>query len=339
MQRDSLHKIKCVKMTSVLIFIILGLVFLMSSQVAAEQPNQDVLLKIHLPREVSIEDESISLADISILKGDETAVHLASDIALGKFSVPCQQIIIDRATISSRLASHGYPTTKVLLTGSSKVNVKRKQNIILSNDFVQSGQLFLKENPIHPSLCHIDPVTRPKDLALSSGHANFQLIPRLLENKNKSQARVRVGIFVEGREIETRDIDFRLKFESRKAVTIVDVPAGAIITADNIKIEKMVSDYPEPADWKPPYGLVTKRPISANSVIDNMSLDMSESTVVVERNQNITIRVHRSGLIITAIGMTLQKGRVGEYIRVRNIDSKRIIVAKVCEDGTVEPVF
>jgi flagella basal body P-ring formation protein FlgA len=339
MQRDSLYKIKFMRMTPVLIFIILGWVFLMTSQAAAGQPNQDVLLKIHLPREVSIEDETISLADIGILKGDESVVRRAGDIALGKFSVPCQQILVDRATISSRLASHGYPTTKVLLTGSAKVNVKRQQNIIRSKDFVQSGQLFLKENPIQPSLCQIEPITRPKDFALASGGTDFQLIPRLLENRNKSQARVRVGIFVEGREIETRDIDFRLKFKSRKVVTIVDVPAGAVITSDNIKIEKTVSDYPEPADWKPPYGLVTKRPIPANSVINNMSLDMSESTVVVERNQTITIRVHRGGLFITAIGMTLQKGRVGEYIRVRNIDSKRIIVAKVCEDGTVEPVF
>ncbi|MHC5074036.1 MAG: flagella basal body P-ring formation protein FlgA [Planctomycetota bacterium] len=39
------------------------------------------------------------------------------------------------------------------------------------------------------------------------------------------------------------------------------------------------------------------------------------------------------------MGTSLQKGQVGEYIRVRNIDSKRIIFAKVCEDGTVKPVF
>jgi flagella basal body P-ring formation protein FlgA len=311
----------------------------MPSQATAEQQNQDVLLKIHLPREVSIEDETISLADIGILKGDESLVNRASDIALGKFSVPCQQIIIDRATISSRLASHGYPTTKVLLTGSSKVNVKRKQNIILSNDFVQSGKLFLKENPIHPSLCHIVAVTRPKDLALGSGHADFQLIPRMLENNNKSHVRVRVGVFVEGREIGTRDIDFRLKFESRKAVTIVDVPTGAIITGDNIKIEKTVSDYPEPADWKPPYGLVAKRPIPANATVDDTALGASENNIVVERNQTVTIRAETQGLLITAIGTSLQKGQVGEYIRVRNIDSKRIIFAKVCEDGTVKPVF
>jgi flagella basal body P-ring formation protein FlgA len=35
----------------------------------------------------------------------------------------------------------------------------------------------------------------------------------------------------------------------------------------------------------------------------------------------------------------MQEGRAGEYIKVRNLDSQRMILAKVNEDGTVEPIF
>ncbi len=35
----------------------------------------------------------------------------------------------------------------------------------------------------------------------------------------------------------------------------------------------------------------------------------------------------------------MQEGRAGEYIKVRNVDSRRVISAKVNKDGTVEPVF
>jgi len=60
---------------------------------------------------------------------------------------------------------------------------------------------------------------------------------------------------------------------------------------------------------------------------------------IVKRNQNVIIRIDRLGLEVTAIGKTMQQGIAGEYIKVRNVDSQRIILAKVNEDGTVEPVF
>ena len=64
-----------------------------------------------------------------------------------------------------------------------------------------------------------------------------------------------------------------------------------------------------------------------------------EPAVVVKRNQNVIIQVERPGLVVTAIGKAMQQARAGEYIKVRNLDSQRIILARVNEDGTVEPVF
>jgi flagella basal body P-ring formation protein FlgA len=37
------------------------------------------------------------------------------------------------------------------------------------------------------------------------------------------------------------------------------------------------------------------------------------------------------------MGIAMQDGRAGDYIKVRNTDSQRIILAKIKEDGTVEP--
>jgi flagella basal body P-ring formation protein FlgA len=39
------------------------------------------------------------------------------------------------------------------------------------------------------------------------------------------------------------------------------------------------------------------------------------------------------------MGQTVEEGSTGEYVRVRNVDSQRIILARVNEDGTVEPVL
>ena len=61
--------------------------------------------------------------------------------------------------------------------------------------------------------------------------------------------------------------------------------------------------------------------------------------VVIERNQTVVIRIDRAGLVVTAMGKAMQQGKLGENIKVRNVDSQRVILAKVNEDGTVEPVL
>ena len=68
-------------------------------------------------------------------------------------------------------------------------------------------------------------------------------------------------------------------------------------------------------------------------------LGAAQSPVVIKRNQNVVIRVEKPGFIITALGKAMEDGKVGEYIKIRNIDSQRIIVAKISSDMTVEPVF
>ena len=61
--------------------------------------------------------------------------------------------------------------------------------------------------------------------------------------------------------------------------------------------------------------------------------------LLLKRNQNVVIKVDKLGLVVTAIGKAMQDGRAGEYIKVRNVDSNRIILVRVNEDQTVEPVF
>jgi len=59
----------------------------------------------------------------------------------------------------------------------------------------------------------------------------------------------------------------------------------------------------------------------------------------VKRNQNVVIRIQAGGLVITATGRMVDEGAAGDFVRVRNVDSQRVIIGKVNEDGTVGPVL
>lgn len=120
---------------------------------------------------------------------------------------------------------------------------------------------------------------------------------------------------------------------------MTDVEIGTPLTAENIKIEEILSNTPEPMNWSGPYGFIATRNLPAGTVVGSTAAKSPKPPVVIERNQNVVIKIERGSLIVTAMGKAIQEGKLGECIKVKNIDSQRVIQAKVNEDGTVEPVF
>lgn len=303
--------------------------------------NEDCTLQVYLPREVTVKEDYLLLGQVGIIRGSNSFVARASQIPLGRISVPGQEVVIDRTMVLSRLACNGIPSSKVTLSGAEKVKIKQQQQTIKGADFVKRASLFLKDNPLTASACQLEPVSMPQDFAVAGAgkDKDIELRPLLAQTSTGGQAKVQIAIFQGGRQMGVREIAFRLKYNCRTAVVQVDIPAGTVITSENVRIENTISSYPEAADWKPPYGLITSRNLPANTVISANMIVPASRPVVVERNRNVIIRLEKPGLLVTAIGKTLEDGRAGEHIKVRNMDSQRIIVARVNEDGTVEPVL
>jgi len=296
-------------------------------------------LKIYLPREVTIKESNLKLGGVSIIRGSEPLVAKASEIALGRISVPGQKIVIDRPMLLSRLATNGIPASKVTFTGSEKITVIQQNRTISSNEFVSLANSLLENNPPGNSTSRWNLIRKPKDFVVSEGSRDIRLSPRLVQTGSKNQARVEIAILSGNKRIGVRQVTFALTFDCQKAVTKVDIPAGGVISPENIKIETFQSNNPGLFDWKPPYGQITKRRLPANTVLRPTMLESLKSPVIVKRNQNVVIRIERPGFLITATGKTMQDGRSGEYIKVRNMDSQRIILARISEDGSVEPVL
>jgi len=241
--------------------------------------------------------------------------------------------------VLSRLACNGIPTSKVTFTGSEKITVKQQNHTISSSEFVSLANSFLEKNPPGDSVCKWNPIRKPKDFIVSAGSKNISISPRLVQTGVRSQARIEIAVLSGSNKIGVRQVTFALIYDRQQAVTKVDIPAGDVISPDNIKIEKIQSNDPEPSNWKPPYGLIAKRRLPAKTVLRPNMLGSLKSPIIVKRNQNVVIRIESPGFLITAVGKTMQDGRAGDYIKIRNTDSQRIILARISEDGSVEPVL
>ena len=305
----------------------------------ATQNSTISLLQVHLPRDVTVQSSLLTLGQVSVLRGDASLVATASKIALGQLSTPGQRAVLDRRTILSRLASHGIPVENVRLTGADAVAVRRFHKIISSDEFIEIGRTFLRQHPPAPRVCEMIPTVKPKELILSGDVQDLQVLPRFTRSGARGQVAVQIVVASDGKEIDTRDISFRLKYQCRRVVTAREIAEGTVLTAEDLKIETVVSDQPEPAGWKPPYGLVAVRRLPEHTELRADMVSVAQSPVVIRRNETVVIRLERPGLTVTAVGTVLQEGRTGEYVKVRNADSNRVIVCKVNADGTVEPML
>jgi flagella basal body P-ring formation protein FlgA len=306
---------------------------------SSTSPLDEPLLHIHLPREMTVQTNMLNLGEISVVRGEKSLVTAAGKIGLGRLSVPGQKVVVDRTTILSRLASHGIPGDRVRLTGAESVVVRREQEIIDGAEFIAMAELFLKQSPSLRSVSESIAVTRPKDMVLPQALGDVQVTPRFVRNGARGFATVQIVVAVGGKEIGSRDIPFRLRYRCRRPVTSQEIAEGTILTPENVKIEEVTSDRPEPSGWKPPYGLVATRVLSANVEIRQDMVNSPQPAVMIRRNETVVIRVEAPGLLVTAVGIALQEARSGEYVKVRNTDSNRVIVCKVNKDGTVRPVL
>jgi len=319
--------------------IILILCCLLPINSNAGNSNKDSNLQIYLPREVTIKNKYLSLGQVSIIRGPESLVSKASEIALGQISVPGQKIVINKEMVLSRLACNGIPVKKVTLTGAETITIKQQERTISSDEFIKLACSFLEKNPPGVSVCRFSPIRMPKDFIVTGTGKNITFSAKSVPSKVKNQAKVEITIHSESKKIGTCEVIFVLEYNCRQAVSKVDIPAGTVISQENVKIEKIISNHPEPLEWKPPYGLITKRQIPAEKVIQPNMLAPVKSPIITKRNQKVLIRIDMPGFLITAFGKAMQDGRAGEYIKVRNIDSQRIILVKINEDGSVKPVF
>jgi len=301
-----------------------------------EAPQADTI-HIYLPREVTVDGNVPDLGHVGVMRGNEQLVARAAKITLGKLALPGQTIVIDRPVLLSRLASNGIPASKVQLAGAEKVIVKQKGDTISTAQIVQFAREFLAKSLPAQTIAQIEVLHAPDDLVLIG--AGPKLCPRLVKTPVQGQARVEVDVLVDGRLVGSRQVQFRLKFNCRRATTLTDIPAGTAITPQNVKLEPGVADSPDPADWASPYGLLAKRPIPADTVIRPNMVAPAQPQVVLRRNQSVLIRIETAGLLVTATGKALEEGKIGDFVKVQNVDSQRTIIVKINADGTVSPVL
>lgn len=112
------------------------------------------------------------------------------------------------------------------------------------------------------------------------------------------------------------------------------VRKGQVFDLDNVQAEDVVRRRIPPGACEDPkdlVGMVAKRHLSAGALL---RYDQWKALPMVKRMQQVQILLETPTLRMVASGLALEEGQRGQLIRVLNVHSKRVIMARVRDAGT-----
>jgi len=292
-----------------------------------------------MPRSgVTARGETMLLGEICILRCDDPALLAkAGGLQMGRAPWLGETLRINRKTVATRLATLGTAGKTAIVSGAEVVTVERKAQTVVSKNILKAAQLFLDTNRPGPKGCMWRVVREPSSVVVPEG-VSVAFAPRVAAKPPPGHVKITVDLLHKGKLIGSADVLYRIMYGSQRAVASVDISAGTVLTTKNMKIVTAAANRPQ-TGWLPPYGKLAARHIPAGTVIDRRVTRMPKPRIVIKRNQGVVMRIAGPTFVITAQGSALEDGRTGDYIKVRNVDSRRTITAKVMFDGTVEPVY
>ena len=310
-------------------------------------------LQIYLPRDITVQSAVPKLGQVAIIRGNDMMADQIDGIALGRISKPGQSVIIDRHQILSRLASYGIDASQVNLTGALKTTITQAHQVVTGEALMTKALAFVKANQKDASVCGYQPVRTAEEVIVPGEEQETTITVRPLKSSSRIQSGVMVSVFADGQKIAQQPVIFRSTFRCYRLVAQSDINPGEMITPDNVNIQPGVADYPEDMNrdgWiravlssegepQVPAGLIARRPIPAETALQTGMAGPVNPPVLVKRRQSVVIRFEQLGLIVTAVGMAEQEGHLGDMIKVRNVDSKRTVMARINEDGSVSPIL
>ena len=318
-----------------LVCLLIGSVLPLSAVEALSEEDFDKI-QVFLAETAAVSDVEYTLGEIAKLQGnDPSFVDRIAGLKVGRSPLPGRNLTITRSLLLSRLRFHKVDTNKLVFPNNETVRVYRAALKVPGKDIEEAVLAFISEN-------HPDEDVQPKLLAQVSD----VFLPRGELSYDISE----IGIYKKEGGYRNYQVNFRIDGEPARKVTVrayLKVYKEIFVAKDTIQRDKIIeeadlvrvrrnvdrttADYvTEPLDL---VGKIATRTINPKEVIQERTVT---TPPLVNNGDRLTILYETPLLRLTAPGISMSKGRMGEKIPVRNADSKLVVYATVQDENTVQ---
>ena len=305
---------------------------------AASSMAEMTTIRVH--SQVEVENDEVLFGQIASIEGnDAQLMQQLKEIIIGKAPSAGKTRQYEQRHIRKRLEQHRIDLAAVQL--------EMPQRVLISRSYVEIDQPKIKKivtdyiiQNISPDngMMRIKAVHVPDRVILSKGRIAYKVAaPR--SRQLMGNCSLAVDFSVNGH--SQKRIWATAQVEVLGPVVVTRKPLGRYkpISEDDIVVQTMdLANLPSNvlSDPEAVIGKRTKRAIGAQTPL---RADVIELPPLVKRGDLVMIIVEAQGLKITVRGLVKKKGRLGERIPVVNVDSKKMLYARVIDSNTVKVDF
>ncbi len=284
--------------------------------------------------------DQILLGCVARVDGSDARLVAALEaLVLGHSPLPGKTRALDRASILTRLKQSGIDPAQLDLQIPPDVTVTRAAITIGREQIEQIVRGYIQQLAGgQAETLRIKDIRVAEPVVLPQG----QLVTRVLAPKNTELAgTVPITVTFKVDEDAEKRVYVTVTIERLSKVVVARRPLGRFKPIDDEDLEvKAVDVAGLPADCiTDPEMLIgkrTRRPVDTGTVLRQ---ELVEFPPIVKNGDRVRIIVETAGLRISALGQVKQKGCQGELIQVVNLDSNKVIYARVIDSQTVRIEF
>jgi flagella basal body P-ring formation protein FlgA len=294
-------------------------------------------LTISLKEQAAIGASTVLLGDVADLRGSDLG-YLEQLAKLPLAAAPSLGFVmkLNRSQIQERISTVLGSTADFDVSGAAAVQVKLQGRTVQSDEIVPLLKVHLLETtPWKEGEVEIRSISNLEGVELPPGDVAL-LIPRKTTVSGSRSALVPVEVIYDGKPYKTFWISVNLCIRASVLQAARKIPYGKTVTQEDIR-EAIV----EIADarlaclrkFEDALGKVTRRTLSPGDPLTRESLT---DPFLVRSGDTVHLRLERNGIQVATLARAEQNGKLGQTIRIRNLDFARSLKAQVIGRGEVK---
>ena len=287
-----------------------------------------------------VEQDSVRLSDIATLTGpSKSQLKTLGATIVARSPQPGQTRFVGIDYIRIRLKQAGIDTASIIFKGSQDVRITRQAATLPTQRIQRAVEMAVRSRmPWKNEDVTISDINLDENIQLPVGRLSYQILPSRNEDY-LGQTILALHLFVDGEPVKKVWVNATISVMADVVTVIRPLGKYAIIEPADLSLERrdlsgLSSDTVSRIEDV--IGNRTTRMIYPQTVLQ---ASMVASPPLVRRGDIVKIVANTGPMIITATGMVKQQGCKGEMVRVVNMDSNRIITARVTGPGAVEVDF
>ncbi|MBP2627201.1 MAG: flagella basal body P-ring formation protein FlgA [Firmicutes bacterium] len=296
-------------------------------------------ITIVIAPEAKIEGSFITLGQIAEISGDDAAwVNSLRLLKIGSAPSLGSSLVLSKELLHMRLAATGSDFSGIVWKTPETVIVTRDSQIISGQALLEKSIAMIEQQTglrVSSGDLSIMPISGVQDVITPAGTIGVTTaLPYGIHYNIPTN--VTAIVSVNGQIFTKLVLKMDVKLYKQVAVVTGQVSPGEMLTTEKVGYERkdigrLGAGYF--TDINKVIGLVARRTLIPSIVLTD---SMLAKPLLIKRGNMVNIIARTGNIEITVPGLAMQDGSVGQLIKVQNIGSTKLMVAKVLDGSTVQ---